>query len=315
MRKLWLMSSMAAMALMSATGVQAASSIQFDTNGSAPGGVITVDTFDWAPDNALIVNGATPGTTTVQVVAQASLSTFITATTPQTFTSPAPGTEYTFQLTMTETVTGIGTSSVALTPTSGTLNIYYDPTADANQLAGTGYGGGGDAVLILTGSIVPGPSSNGTFTDLTLLSPASFPLSPLDQFTGAGTNYPNVLSDTGSGNTNLAFHVTFADPTFFLSDITTLVIGLQDSSNNTTPFKQADPAAQVVGITPVFTSTAGGLVNGQPNQCAQGVRCDFLIQTDASSSFNPTSVPEPGTLALLSLGLLGAGFTWRRKMH
>ena len=115
----------------------------------------------------------------------------------------------------------------------------------------------------------------------------------------------------------LDFHVTFANPDFFKSDITSIMIGLEDSSNNTTPFKQANPAGSVNGVTPVFTDTnggaAGGLVNGAPADCARvgQTRCDFLIQTDPASTFN--TVPEPGTIVLLSFGLIGLGFASRRK--
>jgi hypothetical protein len=301
----------AALALGVAGGAQASNTIQFDINGSAPGGVISVDTFDWTPDNALIVNGATPGTTQVQVVAQGSLGVFTLSGVPNVNTLPISGTEFTFQIDMQETVAGIGTNTVQLTPVSGTISIYYDAVADANQLAGTGYN---DGQLILTASIVPGAGSTGTFTDFNALGPV--PTTPLDNHNA--NNYPNVVSDSGNGSTKLDFHVTFADPNFFLSNITTLLIGMQDTSNNTTPFIQADPAAQVVGIAPVFTvNPAGGFVNGQPLLCGQlaQTRCDFLVQTDASTTFNTAAVPEPGTLALLSLGLLGAGVLGRRKMH
>jgi hypothetical protein len=306
-----LLGSLVSVALGTAGAAYASNTIQFDINGTAPGGVISVDTFDWTPDNSLVVNGAKPGTTTVTVLAQGALGVFTLSGAPPTNTLPQAGTEFTFQLTMTETVTGIGTGTVGLTPTAGTIQIWYDPSADSNQLAGTGYN---DGTLILTGSVVPGAGSTGTFTDNNVVSglPAN---QPLDNHNT--NNYPGVLSDSGSGSTKLDFHVTFANPDFFLSDITSLLIGLQDSSNSTTPFFQADPAALVVGVAPVFTNVGGVLVNGAPGTCAQTAqaRCDFLIQTDAASVFNSTAVPEPGTLALLSLGLLGAGFVGSRKFR
>lgn len=310
-----LMASAVALTLGSAASAQASSSINFDMNGLAPGGLISVDTFDWAPDNALVVNGANPAAAQpLSVLAQGSLASFIKAGSPAVYTSPFAGTEYTFQLNLTEIAAGIGGATVALTPLAGTINIFYDSSADANQLAGTGYGVGAGAVLILTGNVVLGAGSNGTFTDLTVLAPGAFPISPLDQFAGSGNNYPTVGSDQGSGNTNLDFDVIYANPDFFKSLITSLSVDMQDSTNNTTPFKQADPAALVGGAAPVFTVMPdGSLVNGQPGVCAASgqTQCDFLIQTDASTTFNP--VPEPGMLALFGIALSALGWSRRRS--
>ena len=59
-----------------------------------------------------------------------------------------------------------------------------------------------------------------------------------------------------------------------------------------------------------FTVLDGG-ANGQvvQNGWLNGILPPFSVSTRA-----PVSVPEPGTLALLCLGLAGLGFNWRRKL-
>jgi len=300
---------------------QFGSTVTFNRDGTAAT-QITFTTLDWAPDNALAIGslgqaGGTAPPGTITTVAQGFLDQFLGATN----NGVLAGTEYTFQASITETQVGVGTGTASFIPTGGTFVVCYDPTADHNQLAGTGYGnnsGGcdGDAIAILTGTIVSG---QGSFTDNTRA--LGLPTQPIDQFVGAGNNYPGVTTDQGSGSTTIFVNVTSQNSAFFVTNISSLAIDLSTSTNLTVPFTLADPSALVVGIAPQFSGGNVSGVNGAdcPRTGGAGTpfvaRCDFLFQTDPATSFAVAKVPEPGTLALLGLGSLVLGWRQRRVMR
>jgi hypothetical protein len=139
------------------------------------------------------------------------------------------------------------------------------------------------------------------FTNNTALDPNAFPTVLLDRLNV--DNQSGTRTIQGNGSTTLGVDVVFADPYFFISNITSLLIDVQDTSNNATPFNQTDPSDQVLGVIPSYSRVNGGRVNGAA--CTSGgqtetfinrSRCDLHQQADASSTFNPTVVPEPGAL-------------------
>ena len=300
----------------SASSAHAANTILFDPTGTGGAGM-AVDTFDWRPDNGLgIGTFSVPfvGTSkTFQIVGQGILGSFIPPVGPAV--SPAVG-EFTFQVSFFETVVGVGTANTAsvAAPGASSFTIFFHPVATADQLTGTGYAGG---TTILTGTLA---GLSGTFQDNTALFPTVFPVELLDQL--GADNQNGTLTRQGSGSSTIQVDVGFADPNFFRSNITSLTVDLQDTSNNAVPFITANPSDQVLGFTPFYSLDGGQRINGANTAglCTSGgqseagvnsTRCDLHLQTDASTSFNPTVVPEPGSLALLGAAFAAAGLGFR----
>lgn len=176
--------------------------------------------------------------------------------------------EYTTFATITETATCLtnGCTSIALTVNSGTWQIYFDISPDANQAAGTGFT---DGVNIISGTWDLGLTS--------FIATGAIP--------GAG-----VL---GTGGGFLAGTVTFTDNTYVNPDLvgTTIQSSLQYPGQSSPTYTR--PAA--------FNGVAVGA----------DTATSFVLQTDTSQNF--TAVPEPATLLLTGLGLLGIGLTKKRR--
>jgi hypothetical protein len=323
--------SAAALALGGASLAHAADVITFDRNGAAAGGAVSVTTFDWLPGNSLAIGALSTlpddaGNVLFQVVSQGKLGLFVNQDTEQTW-GPLDDAEFTFQASFHESATGIGAGNAnfSLGAGGGTFSVYYDPANNSNSITGLGYG---DGLLILSGTF---RTLTGTFADDDVANGTACGLTGigcelLDQ-SGAGDNQNGVLTHKGNGSTTIEVDVTFADSSFFVTDITQLLIDLQDTTNNAIPFESTNPSDQVFGVTPVYSRVADGeggflLINGAA--CTAGgstesgtavlPQCDIHLQTDASTSFNVAQrVPEPGTLAMAGLALGLLGFAGRRR--
>lgn len=295
-----------------AGAAQATNTIIFnDNNGS---GNFAVNTFDWSPDNALatgVFNNALPSVgDTFMLYTQGKLGNYLDASNNTILGTGLNSTyEITFQAGFQEVVTGVGGGGSLLSfdianPAGSFFNIYLDTAQDANQLAGTGYGNG---TLIFSGTLV----SNGSGFALISQTPQD-----LDQFNA--NNYQGIGTLVGSGGGQFDANATFVDSNYFKSTFISMALGIgPDTVSNTsqiTPFNQADPSASVVGNTPVFGAGFGGYtaVNGNALCGPEVASCDFLFQADANTAFN--TVPEPGSLALMGLGL-GVGGLWMNRRN
>lgn len=330
-----------------AASISANAAVLFDPDGAGGTGPISVGNLDWGPTSFAAVGsitaiqnwassgGACAGTSCdFTVYTHARLATINDPNgnpiIPPGLNNLPNGYEITLVLSITERVTGV-TGNVAnfatLPNSSSFLQIYYDTTIDSDALTGSGYN---DGRLILTGSGVQ-PNQQGSFTAVPVTPPAVPPA--LDN-TIDGDQYPGQFTVSGFG-TQLAFGMTNlqTDPTFFITQLGAFGVQFANISQQL-PFNSVNPS-DCFTVTPnagapgtVFAPSgcdtahvngpfsaqgpapAGGYVPviGLVNGTIPGP--DFVAQTDFNS---PLSAPEPGSLALLGLGLGGLGLMGKRR--
>lgn len=186
------------------------------------------------------------------------------------------------------TATGVGNYASGFMFTGGTLSLYADSSFDygTNSAGVAPVYGANNGTLLATLSVTPGgggavdangsPVSNGI---VTLLSEFTY-MAPNTWFMPNGS--PMGLTDT------IAFAFTNANPI---------------SSPTATAVKEI--ICEGAGATPGATNCATG--TGYAN-----VAQDYVFVSN-NGQFKLNTVPEPGSLALVGLGMLGLAFASRRK--
>jgi len=312
----------------------------FDPDGAGPAPAINLGTLDWGPTSFLALGGNTAianflgtggtcpaGSCNFSVLTQARLiGTLDPSGNVNTPLGIAAGS---FEITMisrfTETVTSANVAAGTATFTASHLapsyiEIYFDSAPNAHDLTGFGFN---DGRLILTGTLANDPSGIFLVTDFAGVA--------LDQH--GADDYPGQLTVTGTGsNTNINVNVTGQDPTFFIQALAALGIQFANISI-ALPFISVDPAdcfdtahGTAIGSTGNLSTCDNVHVLGPYSfQGGPGIipvtgpinglffsGPDFVAQTDDNSPVT-FATPEPGSLALVGLGLLGAALGLRRN--
>lgn len=270
--------------------------IQFDPDGPGPAPAVTVQSFDWAPGNALAVGGnpLTSGLVVgsqFQLLTHARLSALLDSNGGVILFGadalPA-GVEITFvggfgEKVVAKDANGNAVFSFDDTPPAGTSNFFeiWVSSPDADMLAGTGFN---NSKRILFGQVT---AASGQYAPSTL--PPAVEL--FDQSVD-GNQYGAQQTIVGSGATDISVNIISVDPDYF-PGFTPDLIDTNKAFFNTstvTPFKQANPSHLFVpgdagadGLLPPAASAVPnlGAVNGVP----EGTTRDFQLHTDANESF------------------------------
>jgi hypothetical protein len=325
-----------ALTLALGAGAATAGIVKIDRNGADAGGVIGSSSIQWNTGNLLFVD-MVDGAGTTTLYGHHTLSSF----NPSGDTAVSVGAEWTlvYQIPMTVTTVDLGAGSILYRVASsggGDFGIFYD-CIDTTKC--TAVGGGGTAANLTAGTgfgdgrpIVKGAALSSLVLD-NVTSAVPGTAQALDSGPNGQNDQSPIVTNDVSGSVTLRFEIFGPpggfDPLFFPDglDVTDpLVVDLVFGPTGTgAPFELTEPADLVgdVSASPAYTvSFAAALPGSVPNYGGDSSNdnacdtspCDLHVEGSGAMAFGGDFfVPEPGSVALLGLGLGVLGMVGRRR--
>jgi hypothetical protein len=185
--------------------------------------------------------------------------------------------EFTIVAKLNETVTSAtanhATFGLSGNPADNKVAIYYDTAANASTTGGTGFD---DGKLIALLTIVPEDTQS--------------------EFTVTAAN-------AGQGSTKLTARIVegtdFIDPAY-LQGVSEMLFGVKFESNLNYPAGNSSTNNFHIGGSSLFPDYVAG-------------NNDIVFKVDGSNTFSSSAVPEPGTMMLLGMGMMGLVGAQRRR--